>query len=214
MKKLFVLLVTGFMTVTGMHAQDPVDSQLYAAVAKLSHAGKAGDYQKLAKTFADISEKQPANWLSWYYAALCNAKVGLIYRNDPSAIEPFVRKSDAQIRKALGLLNRETQKKELSEVYCVLSMVSRANAFMSGSNYSPSASQYIELARHANPANPRALYLEGAENFFKPKIFGGNKKKAKEFLELASRELANQQTSSSKYPQWGKREVEEILKQF
>ena len=217
MKKAIFLAVASICILTTTYAQTSNDQQLNSAVARLNSATNIKNYQQLATEFANIAEAEKTNWLSWYYAALCNAKIGWLYQDDGDLIEPFVKKADAQIKKALSLLDSTKQKKELSEVYCVLSMVNRANVFINpmtyGRQYGPAASQYIKLARQVNPENPRAVYLEGWEKYSTPKMWGGDKSKAKELLEHAAKQLNAQQVSGA-YPQWGKKEVEEALRKL
>lgn len=217
MKKVIFLAVAALTITTTMQAQEANSQQLQSVVEKLGSATNIKSYQQLASEFANIAEAQKINWLPWYYAALCNAKIGWLLQNDGDLIEPFAKKADEQIQKSLSLLDTTKQKKELSEVYCVLSMVKRANVFVNpmtyGREYGPAASQYIQSARKINPENPRAIYLEGWEKYATPKMWGGDKKKAKELLELAAQRLNTQQVSDG-YPHWGKKEVEEALKKL
>jgi len=217
MKKGIFLVVAALTMTTAIQAQEVNSQQLNSAVEKLGSASNAKNYQQLASEFANIAEAQKTNWLPWYYAALCNARIGWLLQNDGDLIEPFAKKADEQIRKSLSLLDTAKQKKELSEVYCVLSMVKRANVFINpqtyGRKYGSAASQYIQSARQIDPENPRAIYLEGWEKYATPKMWGGDKKRAKELLEIAAQQLNTQQVSDS-YPHWGKREVEEALRKL
>lgn len=217
MKKVIFLVVAALTMMTATRAQEANVQHLQSAVAKLASASNVKKYQQLASEFANIAEAQKTNWLPWYYAAFCNAKIGWLLENDGDLIEPFAKKAEVQIQKSLSLLDTAKQKKELSEVYCVLSMVKRANVFINpmtyGRQYGPAASQYIQSARRIDPENPRAIYLEGWEKYATPKMWGGDKKKAKELLELATQRLNTQQVSDN-YPHWGKKEVEETLKKL
>jgi len=217
MKKVIFLVVAAVTMIIATQAQEPTSSQLNSTVEKLASAMNIKSYQQLASEFANIAEAQKTNWLAWYYAAFCNAKIGWLLQYDGDLIEPFAKKADEQIHKSLSLLDTATQKKELSEVYCVLSMVNRANVFINpmtyGRKYGPAASKYIQFARQIDPENPRAIYLQGWEKYSTPKMWGGDKKKAKELLELAAQRLNTQQVSGS-YPHWGKKEVEETLKKL
>jgi hypothetical protein len=217
MKKVIFLVVAAVTMMIAAQAQESTSSQLNSTVEKLASARSVKSYQQLASEFANIAEAQKTNWLAWYYAAFCNAKIGWLLQNDGDLIEPFAKKADEQIHKSLSLLDTATQKKELSEVYCVLSMVNRANVFINpmtyGRKYGPAASKYIQFARQIDPENPRAIYLQGWEKYSTPKMWGGDKKKAKELLEQAAQRLNSQQVSGN-YPHWGKKEVEETLKRL
>lgn len=217
MKKVIFMTMTALTALITVHAQDANDQQLQAAVSQLDKATTVKDYRQLAIDFAGIAEQQKTNWLSWYYAAFCNAKTGWLYEHDGDKIEPFANLAGEQIKKAVSLLDTVTQKKELSEVYCVLSMVHRANVFINpmtyGRQHGPVASRYIQMAQQANPGNPRAIYLAGWEKYATPKMWGGDKKKAKELLEQSLQQLTTQGTTDTA-PHWGKQEVEGLLKEL
>jgi hypothetical protein len=208
MKKVIVLIATVFAIQVSATAQS-----LQSAVTQLDQAASAKDYQALATQFEELANKEPDNWLPWYYAAYCHAKTGWIYQDDGERIEPFADKAEHQIKKALSLLDTVKQKNELSEVLVVMSMVNRARVFINpmtmGRKYGPDAGKYAQLALKANPDNARALYLAGWEKYATPKMWGGDKKKAKELLTQAQQKLASQNNGDQ--PHWGKKETEELL---
>lgn len=216
MKKVILMTMLFITTLVAADAQS-ADNSLQAAVARLDKAVDVKTYRQLASDFAGIAQQQPSNWLPWYYAAYCNARTGWLYENDGEKIEPFANLAGEQINKALALLDTATQKKELSEVYCVISMVNRAKVFINpmtyGRQYGPVAAQYIQRAKKADPSNPRVIYLEGWEKYATPKMWGGDKKKAKELLERSLQQL-NAQGDKGNAPHWGKQEVEAMLKEI
>jgi hypothetical protein len=114
-------------------------------------------------------------------------------------------------------LDTTKQKAALSEIYCVLSMVNRATVFINpasyGRQYGPAASMYTKMALQENPDNPRALYLAGWEKFSTPKMWGGDKNKAKELLLAAQQKLAAN-TAGGTDPHWGKKETDALLAQL
>lgn len=209
MKKVFISIAT----VLALHVAATAQ-QLQPTVSQLEKAATAKDYQQLATQFEQLANNEPNNWLTWYYAAYCNAKTGWLYQDDGERIEPFADKADQQIAKALSLLDTTKQKKELSEIYVVKSIINRDRVFINpmtyGRKYGPDAGKYIQLALKTDPANGRALYLAGWEKYATPKMWGGDKKKAKEFLQQAQQQL-NAQTNAGLNPHWGKKETEELL---
>jgi len=215
MKKTILLsaAISLFCTIT--IAQAGYEQQMQSAVARLDQANAVKDYQQLADDFKVIADQQKTQWLPYYCAGFCNAKIGWLFQQDGEKIEPFADKGEEEIRKAQSLIDTAQQKKELSEVYCVLSMVNRARVFVNpmsfGSQYGPIAGRYTQLALKTNPDNARANYLEGWEKYATPKLWGGDKKKAKELLETAKQQLEAHPPSGIN-PHWGKKEVEELLK--
>jgi hypothetical protein len=209
MKKTFISIATVLVLHMAAYAQT-----LQSAVAQLEKATTATAFQQLATQFEQLANSTPNNWLPWYYAAYCNAKTGWLYQDDGERIEPFADKADQQIARALSLLDTTKQKKELSEIYVVKSIINRDRVFINpmtyGRKYGPDAAKYVQLALKSDPANGRALYLAGWEKYVTPKMWGGDKKKAKELLQQAKQHL-NAQTNTDLNPHWGQQETEELL---
>lgn len=216
MKKKILIIASIFMMCASAHAQDPYTQQMQHQVNKLDNANTIKDYEQLASNFLRIGQIEKTKWLPYYYAAFCNAKAGWLKQNDPDNIEPFANKADEEIKQAQKLSDTANQN-ELSELYCVVSMINRARVFMNpatyGRQYGPVASHYTKLAVKENPDNPRALYLDGWEKFSTPKLWGGDKIKAKELLETAKQKLESNATTGIE-PHWGKKEVEDLLTQL
>jgi hypothetical protein len=217
MKKAVFFIAIIFLFGYSIRAQNNYDQQMQAAVAKLDQAATVKDFQKLAAEFETLAQQEKTKWLPYYYAAFCNAKIGWLYQQDGDAIDPFADQAEKDIKKSESLLDTATQKKELSEVYCIISMVNQARVFVNpmsfGRQYGPVSSQYRQLALNANPDNPRANYLNGWANYSTPKMWGGDKKKAKELLELAKQQLAAAPDQGIN-PHWGHNEVDALLKEI
>ena len=213
-KSVLIIMVFAMLQLPGI-AQD-ASKEIATTVGKLDKAKTVKDYQELSVNFLKIAESEKTSWLSWYYAAFCNAKIGWLYQEDGDKIEPFANLANEQINKSLSLLDTAKQKKELSELYCVLAMLNQAKVFMNpatyGREFGPIAFNYIRLAQKTNPENPRALYLLGWEKFYTPKAYGGDKAKAKELLTDAKQKLEIN-AAVGVYPHWGKMEVMDLLNQ-
>jgi hypothetical protein len=217
MKKVIFLIASTITIYATVKAQDAYTQQMQQLVSRLDNANAIRDYQQLSNDFYRVASVKKTEWLPYYYAAFCNAKIGWLKQNDPDNIEPFANKAEEQITKAQSLLDTTKQKKELSEVYCVRMMLNQARVYINpetyGPKYGPTAFRYSATALAMNGDNPRALYLEGWRMFATPKMFGGDKAKAKELLTSAKQKLESN-TSAGIEPRWGKKEVEEILQQL
>lgn len=216
MKRILSLITVTMLLCATAHAQE--EQQMQAAIAKLDNAKTVKDYQLLADNFSRIADAQKKEWLPYYYAAFCNAKIGWLKQNDdPDNIEPFANKADEEIKKAAALIDTATQKKELAEIYCIKMMLNQARVFINpqtyGRQYGPTAFNYLQLAKQADPDNPRVLYLLGWQKFATPKMWGGDKALAKQLLTQANQKLAGDPASGPE-PHWGKKEVDEILGQL
>lgn len=218
MKRMLFLISATLMMNATVHAQDAYTQQIQATVEKLDNAKTVKDHQLLANDFLRIADAQKDQWLPYYYAAFCNAKIGWLKQNDdPDNIEPFASKADEEIKKAGALIDTAKQKKELAEIYCIKMMLNQARVFINpqtyGRKYGPVAANYLQLAKQADPNNPRVLYLQGWQKFATPKMWGGDKTLAKQLLTEAKQKLGAE-PSLGVEPHWGKKEVDEILGQL
>jgi hypothetical protein len=218
MKKLILIMAAvASVQFTAMAQDSTFTIQMETNVSKLDNAKAVGDYQVLANDFTRLADYRKTEWLPYYYAAFCNAKISWLYQQDGDKIEPFANLAEEQIKKAEAMLDTAKNKSELSEVYCVLSMVNRARVFINpmsnGKKYGPIAQRYIQKSMQMNSENPRANYLAAWEKYYTPKLWGGDKTKAKELLDLALTQLENKPTSII-YPHWGITECNEILSQY
>ena len=219
MKKAIVLVLAIFIAHSVSRAQrEAFTKQMESAVSRLDNAKSVGDYQNLANDFTRIGAGNQTQWLPHYYAAYCNTRIGWMYEKvDSEKIEPFITVAAQQIAKAKSLIDSATQKKELTEIYCVTSMVKRGWVFINpmtyGREYGTASKKYLEMAKALEPENPRVLYLDAWEKFNAPKMWGGDKDKAKELLTLAIQKLESN-PSTGIYPRWGKLVCEEILMMY
>jgi len=214
MKKLVFTILTLFSTYFTSGAQEKTTAgALQNAVTKLDRATKAQDYEGLEKEFLGIAEQEKKNWLPYYYAAFCNAKIGFLNQDDGEGIEPFSNRGVDQAQKAKALLDTIQQKKELSEVYTVLSMVYRTKVFINpmtyGRKYGKLSQEYRIKAQALNPLNPRAIYVKAWEMYKTPKLWGGNKELGKQLAEQSLGLLKDPQTGV--HPHWGRVENQELL---
>ncbi|TWI86644.1 hypothetical protein LX66_3906 [Chitinophaga japonensis] len=190
------------------------DTQLENAVALLDKAQTVKDYQDLSARFTQAGNAQQTNWLPYYYAALCNAKIGFLLQDDGERIEPFSNEGESNAKQARELLRAGGNKKDLAELYTVMSMIYRTRVFINpmtyGRKYGPTSQQYLDKALELDPDNPRALYVQAWVKYYTPKMWGGDKDKAKTLLESALQKLAAQKAGGVE-PHWGKTESEALL---
>src|ERR1700712_582927 len=104
MKKLIIIisLTTVF---AGAHAQAPTNDQIAKLVVRLDQASTPLQYQTLAGEFLQYARHAKNEWLPWYYAAFCHAKLGWLNQENPDAIEPFADQAEEEAAKARGLLD-------------------------------------------------------------------------------------------------------------
>jgi len=217
MKKLVCLVLAMVPLYFKGNAQEPNQNALQNAVTKLDQARKAGDYEALEKEFLKIGGQQKKNWLPYYYAAFCNAKVGFIRQDDGDGIEPYSNRGEQQVLTAKSLLDTLQQKKECAELYTVLSMVYRTKVFISpmsyGRKYGTLSQRYRAKAQALDPENPRAIYVKAWEMYYTPKLWGGDKTLARQLATESLKKLKVANVSGVN-PHWGILENTELLSNY
>jgi hypothetical protein len=218
MKRLILMFIGIFSLHLVSKAQDiAYIKQMEAVVSSLDNAKTVSDFQLLQNSFSQLAESKKTDWLPFYYAAYCSAKISWLYQGKGNKIAPFADHAAQQMKKAEALLDTSKNKIELSEVDCVWSMIYRARIFINpmfnGMKYGPIANLYVEKAKQANPDNPRVSLLEGWHKYYAPSLWGGDKTKAKPLLEIALKQLERKPTPAI-YPHWGKTECEGMLKLY
>lgn len=218
MKKLIISTLMAALSVCTVVAQQSNNSSaLASSVKKLDQAKTVKDYQALEKEFSGIAVAQKTNWLPYYYAAFCNASIGFLYQDNGEGVEPFSNRGESLAQKAKSLLDTAKQKKELSELYTVFSMINQSRVFINpmtyGPKYGPIAQQYLNKAKQLNPDNPRVAFMEAWFKYNTPKMWGGDKDLAKQ-LATKSLKLLQNEPSNGEMPHWGQTEDTELLNKY
>jgi len=103
-----------------------------------------------------------------------------------------------------------------SEISCIKSMIASCHMMVNPQQrwqeYGQASSSNIEAAMQQDPANPRPYYLKGQGLVYTPEQFGGGCKTAKPILETAMEKYAIFKPVSEISPNWGKKQVEGLLK--
>lgn len=209
-----ILLGTLTLSTATVAQQNVHQAQLKAAVTELDNAGDVAGYRKLEGYFVRLAEADATNWLPWYYAALCNANIAFLYQQEGERILPFSERGEQQIKTALSLLDTTKQRSALSEVYVVMNRIYQSRVYVNpmtyGPKYGPVAQQYQQHAKRLNPDNPRVVYLEAWMKYYAPRMYGGDKVRAKELARQALKMLEGSAEDGTK-PHWGKKECMALL---
>lgn len=216
-----IFILTGLLIASFSFAQMP-DKFVKAMEAKIVSADTATgvqDLTDLANSFERIADAEKTQWLAYYYAALCNAKAGLMVGagGDMMAAkadktDPFADKAEKQLSKA------EELSKNNSEIFIVKKMIATLrmmgdpmNRFMT---YGPQAQAMLDEAKKLNANNPRVYLLEAQDKYFTPEQFGGSKDEAKVLFEKARQLFDSFTPETNIHPNWGKGTVTYFLSQY
>lgn len=209
-----IMMVTTLFVSVGIFSQERGQPNPTAQlVAQLDKATDVGDYELLETRFAALA-KADGGWLSNYYAALCDVRIGFLLQRDGERIESYSDRGLRHVQQALAALDTAVQRDELAEVYTVASLLYRTKVFINpmtmGPKYGPVAEKYVQRALQLNPDNPRAIYVDAWNKYHTPKAWGGDKEQARALAAKSLSILAKE--SPGTQPHWGARENKLLLK--
>jgi hypothetical protein len=168
-------------------------------------------YQSLAAAFERIGDAEKTQWLPYYYAALATLNPG--WEDAKIDKDANAERVKALSDKAEALANNNADKAEILALRNMAAtqqmLVDPQNRYMT---YGQESDRHLKKAIELDPNNPRLAYLQGANIFGTPEQFGGGKAKAKPILEKAI-DLYKTETRKPLYPEWGKKQAEEMLAQ-
>ena len=210
MKKMMALIAL-LATFTGYAQNSKFEAAMKKNLQQFDSVKTTLQYQALAASFERIGDTEKTQWLPYYYAGLALLNPGWQDANiDKDANGTRVKaladkadalaKDDADRAEILALRNMAATQQML---------VDPQTRYMS---YGQESAGYLQKAMQLNPQNPRLAYLQGAGIFGTPEQFGGGKAKAKPILQKAV-DLYNAEARKPLYPEWGKKQAEEMLAQ-
>ncbi|HEU4554876.1 MAG TPA: hypothetical protein VFS25_18650 [Chitinophaga sp.] len=211
--KQFLLLLLAVFATAAVKAQSPrYQDAMAKQVALLDQESSYNPQTMLdiSNTFERIAAAEKTQWLPYYYAAYAQVMSALMTQ-DKDKIDGLADKAQANINKADSLQPNN------DEVACIRSLIASSRIMVDpqtrGQEYGPESGMQIEKAKQINPENPRVYLLEGQALYYTPEQFGGDKKKAKEVLELALQKYAAFKPASSIAPHWGEAHAKDLLQQ-
>lgn len=210
MKKLFLSTMVLFIAVIASAQSEKYIAAMKKNLATIDSSFKnPSDLLTLSNNFERIAAAEKTQWQPYYYAAFCQVNYGFIIQ-DKDKIDGFADRAAVQIAKADSLSPNN------SEISCIKSMIASCHMMVNPQQrwqeYGPASSSNIEAAMQQDPANPRPYYLKGQGLIYTPEQFGGGCKTAKPVLETAIEKYSSFKPASDINPNWGKSQVENLLK--
>ncbi len=210
MKKLFLSTMVLFIAVIASAQSEKYIAAMKKNLTAIDSSFKnPADLITLSNNFERIGAAEKTQWLPYYYAAFCQVNYGFIIR-DKDKIDGFADRAAVLIAKADSLSPNN------SEISCIKSMIASCymmvNPQQRWQEYGPASTSNTEAAMQQDPANPRPFYLKGQGLVYTPEQFGGGCKTAKPILETAMEKYSRFKPASDITPNWGKPQVENLLK--
>jgi tetratricopeptide (TPR) repeat protein len=207
MKKI-TLLIFAVLWITGMaHAQNQanIEALILQGKENSQKAIDAWDFQRMlgARAFFERLLSDPTYpWLVHYYIGFVDMRIFHYYFSQEKKDEAkeFADDGIAHLEKAVELKN------DFAEAYALLSaMYGNKIALnpMLGMTLGQKSGSMIQRAFEIDPENPRVSFIAGQSAYYTPKMFGGGKEKALQYIQKAVSFFQTFQPERSIDPDWG-----------
>ena len=211
MKKIILFSIASIFSLATMAQSEKYTGAMKKNIALIDAAfAKPDDLLSLANTFERIGTSEKAEWLPFYYAALCRVNYAFMQK-DPAGNDPIAEKATMLINTADSL------KPNNSEISCLKSMIASAQMMVNPQQrymqYGAASQKELQKAIQQDPTNPRPYMLKGQGLKYTPENFGGGCKTAMPQLEIAMEKFSVFKPESEIYPNWGKSYTEGIIKE-
>jgi hypothetical protein len=201
MKTRFLIAIFTVFQIINVSAQT-LEEQLNQ-VYTVADTAKSSELQtQLSSQFDLIAMMNPESYIANYYAAFSKAMLSYSGKDQKSRDEMLdIADQFYEKAKTIEPTNQET--------YVLGALLANARLSVDGGSRWKEQGEIFEknlsAARAINPNNPRIAHLKGVAVYFTPKMFGGGKKNAIEYL-LKAEELFKTETETSVLkPHWGAR---------
>lgn len=200
-KALFVLLA--FALAPAVWSQSNADTYRQAMqkhLAGLDTLYIASEWIARANAFERIAQAEPKQWLPLYYTALCYIQA-FNFEEDKTQQKRYSEQAERFIARADALQPNDPEITLLKSM--AASMRVRLSPMLNGARYGRLADDMLDKAQQLNPDNPR-VYVQRASNlYFTPRMWGGDKQKAREMVGIAERKFSIFHPASDLHPNWG-----------
>lgn len=166
-------------------------------------------FKKAASGFEQIAKQEKTDWLSYYYAGVCNTLVA--FEKKGKDIDLWCDKAEGFAKKSDSLQTKN------SDVLVLKSMIACArigvHPAQRGQKYAAQANKLCKEALSIDATNPRVHLQKATVIYYTPELFGGGPKKAKVYFDTAIEKFKTYKPLSELAPDWGKERAEKLLKE-
>ena len=211
MKKLILATIVLFFSVVVMAQSEKFTAAMTKNLAAMDTSFRnPADLVTVANNFERIANAEKNQWLPYYYAAFCLVNNGFMEK-DKDKIDGIADRATTLIDKADSLSPKN------SEISCIKSMIASCHMMVDPmqrwQEYGAESNSNMQAAMLQDPSNPRPYYLKGQGLKYTPEQFGGGCKTAKPELLTALDKYSTFKPASELNPNWGKVQVEQLLKE-
>lgn len=208
MRKILLAFAVLFITVVTMAQSEKYNGAMTAKIAELANNKTADDWLSSSAAFERIADAEKEQWLPYYYAAYTQCLYALI-KNDAVNNDQYADKVEALVAKADALAPNNSEVSVVKSIVATLRMI--VNPMQRYQQYGPAIEKALNDAKSQDPNNPRPYFIQGQNLRYTPEQFGGGCASAKPVLEEALKKYGDFKPASELHPNWGKKQVEDLI---
>jgi hypothetical protein len=209
MKKIIFTIAVLLVSLLSMAQKPEYLQAMGETLGGFSGVTGVDDFQALGNKFQMIANAEKGEWLPLYYHAQCYILMSMM-EQDAAKKDPYLDVAEKSVNAALEMVPNESEVVVLQAFYQVGRLV--VNPMERGQEYGEQAMTTIGKAIALDGNNPRAKMLKLQMDMGMAQYMGQD---PKSFCPQAKELLAawdNYQLKSPIHPNWGKEQVEGIVK--
>jgi hypothetical protein len=199
MKKI-IIIAAALMAFTAQAQNSKFEEAMGKALKEYGEAKTTEALIAVEAKFERIADAEKTQWLPYYYAALI--KVNMSMSGTGGDKDKVADEAQALLDKA------EALEKNNSEILTIKSLIQTAKMLVDPmTRYMKNgaeANKFLEMAKKADPNNPRPYFLQASSLRNTPEQYGGGCGAAKPLAEKAAELFASFKAASPLHPNWGK----------
>jgi hypothetical protein len=210
MKKIVLSLVVVLVSLVSMAQKPEYLQAMGETLGEFSTCKNVEDFQALGNKFEMIANAEKGEWLPLYYHAQCYILMSFLEQGDGTKRDGYLDIAEKSITKLVEMVPGEAEVFVLQAFYLTGRLV--VNPMERGQEYSGLIGQATGKALALDPTNPRAKMMKVQMDMGSAPYMGLD---PKSFCPAAKELLAswdNFKPKSPIHPNWGKDQVEGIVK--
>jgi hypothetical protein len=210
--KTSMLILAGLISVTVAFAGGRNYQQIMGkTLGEFAQAQTVEDFRNAGNKFMMIANAEPGEWLPLYYHAHSYIMMSFVERANPEKRDDYLDEAAISVKKMVDLAPEE------SEVFVMQGLLYSARLMIDpmnrGQQYSAMSAQSIGRALGIESDNPRARYMQIANEMGTAQFFGSDVTASCTKAQKLFEDWDNYQAKSAIHPRWGKEQVAEVIKQ-
>ena len=210
MKKVILSIAVVLVSLASMAQKPEYFKTMGETLGQFSTCKDVADFQALGNKFQMIADVEKNEWLPLYYQAHCYILMSFLEPTDAAKKDSYLDVAEKSIAKLIEIVPGEAEVYVLQAFYLTGRLV--VNPMERGQEYSGLVGQATGKALAIDPTNPRAMLMKIQMDMGSAPYMGLD---PKSFCPQAKELLANWDNFKPKspiHPNWGKDQVEGIVK--